>query len=389
MLIKREHKNSVQRNVQRVSVRRDEKNEISDSLIEAEDRKEFDILCKTMGATDEDLAVEARTKDIIIGRISSSLEMKRSLMFDVMNTTVDKDKKEKVLTYHIKVAKGDLADSCLKSLEKGCLVCIEGALTGDTMKASRICFLGKRKSESLRLISMKMKSEKVHKVSSICKASANEDDHPIYKVSCITREHSATRKKYSGEFDSLQDAMKVCAQAYNAGVDVCVECGDQPFAKIYTKTKEFEDFTDDSSATSAFREAMMWSKSPERRKKDEEEISTQVPDVNSLAEMIPDNSVIPDGDEISFSESEGKSECDTDKDAEKAEAQDEKSETASDVNPDILSQESNNEDPNDIRIYAKNHQMTVMTEAHVNGVKLTRMCPGVSGKFNGRNRLKQ
>ena len=176
--------------------------------------------------------------------------------------------------------------------------------------------------------------------------------------------------------------MKVCAQAYNAGVDVCVECGDQPFAKIYTKTKEFEDFTDDSSATSAFREAMMWAKSPERRKKDEEEISTQVPDVNSLAEMIPDNSVIPDGDEISFSESEGKSECDnTDKDAEKAEAQD--------VNPDILSQESNSEDPNDIRIYAKNHQMTVMTEAHVNGVKLTRMCPGVSGKYNGRNRLKQ
>lgn len=382
MLIKREHKNSVQRNVQRVSVRRYEKTEISDSLIEAEDRKEFDILCKTMGATDEDLAVEARTKDIIIGRISSSLEMKRSLMFDVMNTTVDKDKKEKVLTYHIKVSKGDLADSCFKSLEKGCLICIEGALTGDTMKASRICFLGKRKSESLRLISMKMKSEKVHKVSSICKASANEDDHPIYKVSCITREHSATRKKYSGEFDSLQDAMKVCAQAYNAGVDVCVECGDQPFAKIYTKTKEFEDFTDDSSATSAFREAMMWSKSPERRKKDEEEISTQVPDVNSLAEMIPDNSVIPDGDEISFSESDGKSECDnTDKDAEKAEAQD--------VNPDILSQESNNEDPNDIRIYAKNHQMTVMTEAHVNGVKLTRMCPGVSGKYNGRNRLKQ
>ena len=381
MLIKREHKNSVQRNVQRMSVRRYEKTEISDSLIEAEDRKEFDILCKTMGATEEDLAVEARIKDIIIGRISSPLEMKRSLMFDVMNTTVDKDKKEKVSTYHIKVSKGDLADSCLKSLEKGCLICVEGSLNADTMKASRICFLSKRKSESLRLISMKVKSEKVHKVSSICKASANEDDHPIYKVSCITREHSATRKKYSGEFDSLQDAMKVCAQAYNAGVDVCVECGDQPFAKIYTKTKEFEDFTDDSSATSAFREAMMWSKSPERRKKDEEEINTQVPNLNSLVEMIPDTSVIPDSDEIHFSESDGKGDCDTDKDAKK--------ETVLDVNPDILLQESNNEDPNDIRIYAKNHQMTVMTEAHVNGVKLTRMCPGVSGKFNGRNRLKQ
>jgi len=175
MLIKREHKDNVQRNVQRMPVRRDEKNVISDELIEAEDRKEFDILCKTMGATDEDLAVEARTKNILIGRISSSLKMNRSLMFDVMNTTVDKDKKEKVLTYHIKVSKGDLADSCLKSLEKGCLVCIEGTLNGDTMKASRICFLGKRKSESLRLINMK--SEKVHKVSSICKASANEDDH--------------------------------------------------------------------------------------------------------------------------------------------------------------------------------------------------------------------
>lgn len=381
MLIKREHKNSVHRNVQRRSVRRYEKIEISDSLIEAENRREFDILCKTMGASEEDLAFEARMKDIIIGRISSPLEMKRSLMFDVKNTTVDKDHNEKVLTYHIKVSKGDLADSCLKLLEKGCLICVEGTLNGDTMKASRFCFLSKRKSESLRLISMKMKSEKVHKVSSICKASANEGDHPIYKVSCITREHSATRKKYSGEFDSLQDAMKVCAQAYNAGVDVCVECGDQPFAKIYTKTKEFEDFTDDSSATRAFREAMMWAKSPERRKKDEEEINTQVPNVKALVEMIPDNVVIPDGDDIKFSESDGKSDCDTDKDAKK--------ETVLDVNPDILLQESNNEDPNDIRIYAKNHQMTVMTEAHVNGVKLTRMCPGVSGKYNGRNRLKQ
>lgn len=381
MLIKREHKNSVQRNVQRMSVRRYEKTEISDSLIEAENRKEFDILCKTMGASEEDLAFEARMKDIIIGRISSPLEMKRSLMFDVKNTTVDKDHNEKVSTYHIKVSKGDLADSCLKSLEKGCLICVEGTLNADTMKASRICFLSKRKSESLCLISMKMKSEKVHKVSSICKASANEDDHPIYKVSCITREHSATRKKYSGEFDSLQDAMKVCAQAYKAGVDVYVECGDQPFAKIYTKTKEFEDFTDDSSATSAFREAMMWSKSPERRKKDEEELNIQVPNMNSLLEMIPDSVKIPDSEEIQFSESGDKSDCDTDKESKK--------ETVLDVNPDILLQESNNEDPNDIRVYAKNHQMTVMTEAHVNGVKLTRMCPGVSGKYNGRNRLKQ
>lgn len=381
MLIKREHKNSVQRNVQRMSVRRYEKTEISDSLIEAENRKEFDILCKTMGASEEDLAFEARMKDIIIGRISSPLEMKRSLMFDVKNTTVDKDHNEKVSTYHIKVSKGDLADSCLKSLEKGCLICVEGTLNADTMKASRICFLSKRKSESLCLINMKMKSEKVHKVSSICKASANEDDHPIYKVSCITREHSATRKKYSGEFDSLQDAMKVCAQAYKAGVDVYVECGDQPFAKIYTKTKEFEDFTDDSSATSAFREAMMWSKSPERRKKDEEELNIQVPNMNSLLEMIPDSVNIPDSEEIQFSESGDKSDCDTDKESKK--------ETVLDVNPDILLQESNNEDPNDIRVYAKNHQMTVMTEAHVNGVKLTRMCPGVSGKYNGRNRLKQ
>lgn len=381
MLIKREHKNSVQRNVQRMSVRRYEKTEISDSLIEAENRKEFDILCKTMGASEEDLAFEARMKDIIIGRISSPLEMKRSLMFDVKNTTVDKDHNEKVSTYHIKVSKGELADSCLKSLEKGCLICVEGTLNADTMKASRICFLSKRKSESLCLISMKMKSEKVHKVSSICKASANEDDHPIYKVSCITREHSATRKKYSGEFDSLQDAMKVCAQAYKAGVDVYVECGDQPFAKIYTKTKEFEDFTDDSSATSAFREAMMWSKSPERRKKDEEELNIQVPNMNSLLEMIPDSVKIPDSEEIQFSESGDKSDCDTDKESKK--------ETVLDVNPDILLQESNNEDPNDIRVYAKNHQMTVMTEAHVNGVKLTRMCPGVSGKYNGRNRLKQ
>lgn len=378
MLIKREHKYNVQRNLQRIPVRRYEKNVISDGLVEAENRKEFDILCKTMGATDEDLAVEARAKNILIGRVSSSLEMKRSLMFDVKNTTVDKDKKEKVLTYHVNVPKGNLASSCLESLEKGCLVCIEGSLNGDTMKASRICFLGKRKSESLRLISMK--SEKVHKVSSICKASANEDDHPIYTVSCITREHSATRKKYSGEFDSLQDAMKVCAQAYNAGVDVCVECGDQLYAKIYTKTKEFEDFTDDSSATGAFREAMLWAKSPERRKKDEEEISTQIPNVNSLAEAIPDSATIPDGEDIQFSESDEKSDCDGEKAHE--------SQESSDVNLDIIAQGSI-EDPNDIRIYAKNHQMTVMTEAHINGIKLTRMCPGVAGKFNGRNRLKQ
>ena len=196
----------------------------------------------------------------------------------------------------------------------------------------------------------KTKTEKVHKVASICKPSANEGDGCLYKVSCVTREYAATRKKYSGEFESLQDAMKVCAQAYNAGVDVFVECGDQPFAKIYTKTKEFEDFTDDNSASKAFREAMLWSKSPERKKTNEEDIPAPETVTPQNLDLRPDASA------------------------------DQAIQVANSADfPDIsatVTESSEAEDPSDIRVYAKNHKVIIATESRINGFRIHRLAPG-------------
>ena len=321
--------------------RRFEKNEIADDFVEAESRKEFDILCKTMGASDEDLMKESSSYEIIIGRlVSDPVEKGTKAAFTLAR---ENDKCDIV-------APGKQGELCLKYLKKGMLACVEGqTLKAGQVSARRVTFLGSAKSKQEKRYA---RTEKVHKVSSICKASANEGDCPVYTVSCITREHAATKKKYSGEFDSLQDAMKVCAQAYNAGVDVCVECDGQPFAKIYTKTKEFEDFTEDSSASKAFRDAMMWSASPSRRNaKNEDDIPT---------EPIPEDVPLDD----------------TAVDA-----------TVPDVNMDIVATESSEEDPHDVRVYAKSHHATVMTESRINGVKMNKMVPGISGKFNGRNRL--
>lgn len=321
--------------------RRFEKNEIADDFVEAESRKEFDILCKTMGASDEDLMKESNSYEIIIGRlVSDPVEKGTKAAFTLAH---ENDKCDIV-------APGKQGELCLKYLKKGMLACVEGQpLKAGQVSARRVTFLGSAKSKQEKRYA---RTEKVHKVSSICKASANEGDCPVYTVSCITREHAATKKKYSGEFDSLQDAMKVCAQAYNAGVDVCVECDGQPYAKIYTKTKEFEDFTEDSSASKVFRDAMMWSASPSRRKaKNEDDIPT---------EPIPEDVPLDD----------------TAVDA-----------TVPDVNMDIVATESSEEDPHDVRVYAKSHHATVMTESRINGVKMNKMVPGISGKFNGRNRL--
>ena len=169
-------------------------------------------------------------------------------------------------------------------------------------------------------------------------------------MSCVTREYAATRKKYSGEFESLQDAMKVCAQAYNAGVDVFVECGDQPFAKIYTKTKEFEDFTDDNSASKAFREAMLWSKSPERKKTNEDDIPAPVQVTPQDLDLRPDalaDQAIQAANSAEF--------------------------------PDInatVTESSEAEDPSDIRVYAKNHKVIIATESRINGFRIHRLAPG-------------
>lgn len=324
--------------------RRFEKNVLTDDFVEAESQKEFDILCKAMGASDEDLMKESSkgyTYEIIIGRLSDDPVQKGTKAAFTLER--ENDKRDIV-------APGKQAELCLKYLKKGMLACVEGLpLKAGQVSARRVTFLSGAKSKAEKRYAH---TEKVHKVSSICKASANEGDCPVYTVSCITREHAATKKKYSGEFESLQDAMKVCAQAYNAGVDVCVECDGQPFAKIYTKTKEFEDFTEDSSASKAFRDAMMWSASPSRRKaKNEDDIPTE-----PVPEDVPMDDTAVD-------------------------------ETVPDVNMDIVATESSEEDPHDVRVYAKSHHATVMTESRINGVKMNRMVPGISGKFNGRNRL--
>lgn len=322
--------------------RRLEKNILSDDVIEAESQKEFDILAKTMGATENDLSNEASVTSttVIIGRVKSDPEMKGQKVVLTLSSSSGPGSKtlEQVCS-----TGGKSKEIILKHVRKGDLVCVEGRLlkgSDNEMSISRITFLKAGKT----------KTEKVHKVASICKPSANEGDGCLYKVSCVTREYAATRKKYSGEFESLQDAMKVCAQAYNAGVDVFVECGDQPFAKIYTKTKEFEDFTDDNSASKAFREAMLWSKSPERKKTNEDDIPAPETVTPQDLDLRPDASAdqaIQVANSASF--------------------------------PDInatVTESSEAEDPSDIRVYAKNHKVIIATESRINGFRIHRLAPG-------------
>lgn len=321
--------------------RRLEKNILSDDVIEAESQKEFDILAKTMGATDKDLEKEAvNSSTTIIGRAKSDPEMRGQKV--VLTLVYSSGPGSKTLEQVCSTG-GKSKDIILKHVRKGDLVCIEGRLlkgSDNEMSISRITFLKAGKA----------KTEKVHKVSSICKSSANEGEGCVYKVSCVTREYAATRKKYSGEFESLQDAMKVCAQAYNAGVDVFVECGDQPFAKIYTKTKEFEDFTDDNSASKAFREAMLWSKSPERKKTNEDDIPAPATVTPQDLDLRPDalaDQAIQAANSASF--------------------------------PDInatVTESSEAEDPSDIRVYAKNHKVIIATESRINGFRIHRLAPG-------------
>lgn len=322
--------------------RRLEKNILSDDVIEAESQKEFDILAKTMGATENDLSNEASTQSttVIIGRVKSDPEMKGQKVVLTLSSSSGPGSKtlEQVCS-----TGGKSKEIILKHVRKGDLVCIEGRLlkgSDNEMSISRITFLKAGKT----------KTEKVHKVASICKPSANEGEGCVYKVSCVTREYAATRKKYSGEFESLQDAMKVCAQAYNAGVDVFVECGDQPFAKIYTKTKEFEDFTDDNSASKAFREAMLWSKSPERKNKNEEDIPAPETVTPQDLDLRPDASA------------------------------DQAIQAANSADfPDInatVTESSETEDPSDIRVYAKNHKVIIATESRINGFRIHRLAPG-------------
>ena len=322
--------------------RRLEKNVLSDDVIEAESQKEFDILAKTMGATENDLSNEASAPSttVIIGRVKSDPEMRGQKVVLTLSSSSGPGSKtlEQVCS-----TGGKSKEIILKHVRKGDLVCIEGRLlkgSDNEMSISRITFLKAGKT----------KTEKVHKVASICKSSANEGEGCVYKVSCVTREYAATRKKYSGEFESLQDAMKVCAQAYNAGVDVFVECGDQPFAKIYTKTKEFEDFTDDNSASKAFREAMMWAKSPERKKTNEDDIPAPETVTPQDLDLRPDASA------------------------------DQAIQAANSANfPDInaaVTESSEAEDPSDIRVYAKNHKVIIATESRINGFRIHRLAPG-------------
>ena len=322
--------------------RRLEKNVLSDDVIEAESQKEFDILAKTMGATENDLSNEASAPSttVVIGRVKADPEMRGQKVVLTLSSSSGPGSKtlEQVCS-----TGGESKEIILKHVRKGDLVCIEGRLlkgSDNEMSISRITFLKAGKT----------KTEKVHKVASICKSSANEGEGCVYKVSCVTREYAATRKKYSGEFESLQDAMKVCAQAYNAGVDVFVECGDQPFAKIYTKTKEFEDFTDDNSASKAFREAMMWAKSPERKKTNEDDIPAPAQVTPQDLDLRPDASA------------------------------DQAIQAANSANfPDIsatVSESSETEDPSDIRVYAKNHKVIIATESRINGFRIHRLAPG-------------
>ena len=136
--------------------------------------------------------------------------------------------------------------------------------------------------------------EKVSKVASLCKNVVSEDDDCTYVVSCITREHAQTRKKYSGEFDSLREAAKVCAQAYNAGVDVALSCDGKDLLKVYTKTKEVEDFTDDGIASKAFRDAMLWAQKPKRKEK----ATTEEDGIDIPPETLPQEIDMQDDPEL-------------------------------------------------------------------------------------------
>lgn len=356
-MIKRTHKKAgravnVREALSRYAKRRCiEKQEICDGFVIADTRKEFDILCKTLGA-EEPEAVERRsryeagpyTNRIVIGRLLSDPEKDgKSCRFDMQNG----DQEGSSIT--VKVT-SKLCDIVMEHLAKGMLCCIEGKPTQEGITATHVVLLSsKSRSESVI-----PKTEKVHKVSSICKATANEGDGCTYKVSCITREHSATRKKYSGEFDSLNEAMKLCAMAYNAGVDVCVECVDakgesKSCAKIYTKTKEFEDFTDDGIATKAFREAMMWSQSPQRKKADEDIAEVSVPDAITVD--------ISDAENIGSSDINEIERTDTDLDG---------AVTESDTS-------LCDEDQCGIAAYARQHHAIIATEARVNGTRIRRL----------------
>ena len=129
-----------------------------------------------------------------------------------------------------------------------------------------------------------------------------------------------------------------------------MECGDQPFAKIYTKTKEFEDFTDDNSASKAFREAMLWSKSPERKKTNEDDIPAPETVTPQDLDLRPDalaDQAIQAANSADF--------------------------------PDInatVTESSEAEDPSDIRVYAKNHKVIIATESRINGFRIHRLAPG-------------
>lgn len=177
--------------------RRLEKNILSDDVIEAESQKEFDILAKTMGATENDLAnEEGMSYTVIIGRVKSDPEIRGQKV--VITLGYPSDSGNQTLERACSTG-GKSKEIILKYVRKGDLVCVEGkALKSGSdgeISIRRIVFLSSRKS----------KTEKVHKVASICKSSANEGEGCLYKVSCVTREYAATRKKYSGEFESLQD----------------------------------------------------------------------------------------------------------------------------------------------------------------------------------------
>ena len=92
--------------------RRFEKNEIADDFIEAESQKEFDILCKTMGASDEDLMKESSSYEIIIGRLASDPVEKGTKAAFTLERENDKCDI---------VAPGKQGELCLKYLKRGML----------------------------------------------------------------------------------------------------------------------------------------------------------------------------------------------------------------------------------------------------------------------------
>ena len=141
--------------------RRLEKNVLSDDVIEAESQKEFDILAKTMGATENDLAnEEGMSYTVIIGRVKADPEKRGQKV--VLTLTSSSGPGSKTLEQVCSTG-GKSKEIILKHIRKGDLVCIEGkALKSGSdgeMSISRITFLKAGKT----------KTEKVHKVASICK----------------------------------------------------------------------------------------------------------------------------------------------------------------------------------------------------------------------------